>query len=99
MPVIVPPEAFDLWLDCRNVDAMTAAAIFLPAPEGLLEAYEISPAVNRTANDGPGLIEPVSAATGSAPAETAPPAAPSATAEARSTRRRVKRDDGQFSLF
>ena len=21
MPAIVPPEAFDLWLDCRNVDA------------------------------------------------------------------------------
>ena len=21
MPVVIPPEAFDLWLDCRNVDA------------------------------------------------------------------------------
>ena len=99
MPVILPPEAFDLWLDCRNVDAMTAAAIFLPAPEGLLEAYEISPEVNRTVNDGPGLIEPVSAAAQSVPAGTAPPADPPATAKARSTRQRAKRDDGQFSLF
>ena len=43
MPVIVPPEAFDFWLDCSNVDAMTAAALFAPAPEGLLEAYEFRP--------------------------------------------------------
>ncbi len=99
MPMIVPPEAFDLWLDCRNVDAMTAAATFLPAPEGLLEAYEISPEVNRTANDCPGLIEPVCAAAQSVPAGTAPTAAPSATVKARSTRHRAKRDDGQFSLF
>src|SRR5262249_16335232 len=56
-PVIVPPDAFDLWLDCGKVDALTAAgALFVPPPEGLLEAYEISPAVNHTANDGPNLI-------------------------------------------
>ena len=53
MPVIVPPEAFDLWLDCRNVDAATATALLAPAREGLLEAYEVSPAVNRVANDEP----------------------------------------------
>src|SRR5262249_44017680 len=30
-PVIVPPDAFDLWLDCGKVDAMTAAdALFMP---------------------------------------------------------------------
>ena len=51
MPVIVPPEAFDLWLDCTNVDARTAEALIRPAPEGLLEAYAVSTAVNRTAND------------------------------------------------
>ncbi len=34
MPVILPPEAFDLWLDCRNVDAMTATALLAPAREG-----------------------------------------------------------------
>ena len=31
MPVIVPPDAFDFWLDCRNVDATTAAALLAPA--------------------------------------------------------------------
>ena len=55
MPVIVPPEAFDLWLDCTNVDGTTATVLIRPAPDDLLEAYEISTAVNRTANDGPKL--------------------------------------------
>jgi len=91
MPVIVPPEAFDLWLDCSNVDAITAAALFMPAREGLLEAYEISPAVNRTANDGPKLIEPVSAQ---------PPAPPDpAPAEKAPARRAKKKDERQSSLF
>ena len=61
MPAILPPAAFDLWLDCAAVDALTAAAFLVPAPEALLEAYPVSTAVNRTANDGPELIEPVSA--------------------------------------
>ena len=38
MPVIVPPEAFDLWLDCANVEATTAAALLAPARDDLLEA-------------------------------------------------------------
>ncbi len=59
MPVIVPPEAFDFWLDSRNVDANTAAALIAPAPEDLLEVHQVSPAVNSVANDTPDLIEPV----------------------------------------
>ena len=89
MPVIVPPEAFDLWLDCGNVDATTAAALFIPAREGLLEAYEISPDVNRVANDSAVLIEPVSVQ------ETAAPEPP-AKAPAK---RAKKKDDGQASMF
>ena len=64
MPVIVPPDAFDFWLDCANVDAVTAAALFVPAPEDVMEAYEISTAVNRVANDDPQVLEPVTAADG-----------------------------------
>ncbi len=36
MPVVVPPEAFDLWLDCAHVDGVTAAALIAPAREDLL---------------------------------------------------------------
>ena len=86
MPVIVPPDAFDLWLDCSKVDAMTAAALFAPAPEGLLEAYEISPAVNHTGNDGPNLIEPAAWQ----PPPVLPPANSGASAPARRAARRTR---------
>jgi putative SOS response-associated peptidase YedK len=89
MPVIVPREAFDLWLNCADVDAKTAEALIAPAPEGLLEAYEISTAVNRTANDNPKLLEPV----GAAPPGPATPAAP------RPRVKRAKKDSGQGALF
>ncbi len=72
MPVIVAPEAFDLWLDCANVDATTAAALIAPAPEALLECYEVSPAVNRAANDDARLIAPATDATDAKPAPPTP---------------------------
>jgi len=89
MPVIVPREAFDPWLNCTDVDAKTAEALIAPAPEGLLEAYEISTAVNRTANDNPKLLEPV----GPAPPEPVKPAAPPKRVK------RTKKDGGQGALF
>jgi len=89
MPVIVPPEAFDLWLDCKNVDARTAAALIMPAREGLLDAYEVSPAVNRADNDDASLIEPYTEAPSSS--------VPSATAG--KVAKKPKEDDRQGSLF
>jgi putative SOS response-associated peptidase YedK len=90
MPVIVPPEAFDLWLDCAKVDAMTAAALIAPASESLLEGYEVSPAVNRVANDSADLIAPAAAAPGgNAQPAAAAPAAPA----------KPKKPSNQPSLF
>ena len=71
MPVIVPLEAFNLWLDCANIDPQTAAALISPASENLLDTYEVSTAVNHTANDNPGLVERYTAP---AQAEAAPQA-------------------------
>jgi putative SOS response-associated peptidase YedK len=62
MPVVVAPEAFDLWLDCARVDATMAVALITPAPESLLEFYEVSFAVNSAANDDRRLIEPAARA-------------------------------------
>jgi len=90
MPVIVPPEAFDLRLDCAKVDAMTAAALIAPASESLLEGYEVSPAVNRVANDSADLIAPAAAAPGgNAQPAAAAPAAPA----------KPKKPSNQPSLF
>jgi putative SOS response-associated peptidase YedK len=92
MPVILPPEAFDLWLDCANVDHRTAEALIMPTRDGLLDAYEVSPAVNHVANDNPQLLEPF----------TAPPTSPPPPSEhgAESKRgRRPEKDERQGSLF
>jgi len=93
MPVIVPPEAFDFWLDAANVYSAMATALIAPAREGLLEAYEVSSAVNRTANDSPALLEPVSAN------QEAAEAAASAVEPKPKQKPRQKKDDGQASLF
>jgi len=57
-PVIVAPEQFDFWLDCANVDERLAAEVLAPAPDGAMEVYPVSSAVNRVANDAPMLIAP-----------------------------------------
>jgi putative SOS response-associated peptidase YedK len=76
MPVVIAPEAFDLWLDSAEAEVATAAALIAPAPESLFEAVEVSAAGNRTANDGPSLIEPLPPDTqATAPAASAAPAA------------------------
>ena len=90
MPVVVEPQAFDLWLDCAKVDAETAAALITPPPDSLLECYEVSPAVNRVANDAPELVAPVTAS---------PTAVAHAAAKAPEETAKPKKSDGQLSLF
>ena len=85
MPVIVPLEAFDFWLDPK-VDAQTASAVLTPAPDAQIEAYEVSSAVNRTANDSAVLMEPLREP------EVEEPAPPKRA-------KKAKPDDGQASLF
>ena len=77
-----------MWLDCRNVDALTAAALLVPAREGFFEAYEISTAVNRVANYTPAVLEPAS----EQPAMEVPELSAKRT-------RKPKKDDRQSSLF
>jgi hypothetical protein len=91
MPVFVQPEAFDLWLDCANVEAEVAAALIAPAAEALLEVYEVSTAVNRVANDSAALIAPV-------PAGAAQAAANPAAAKEKKVKQ-PKPSDDQASLF
>ena len=91
MPVFVAPEAFDLWLDCANVEADVAAALIAPADEALLEVHEVSTAVNRVVNDSAALTAPIPA--GAAPAAVNPPAVKEKKAK------QPKPTDGQASLF
>ena len=93
MPVFVRPEAFDLWLDCANVEADVAAALIAPADETLLEAYEVSAAVNRVANDSAALI--AQASVGFAPDAAVAPAKTGKKLKSQ----KPKPSDDQASLF
>jgi len=86
MPVIVPSDAFNLWLDCANVDATTATALFAPAADALLEWYQVSKVVNRASNDSPELILPA-------------PASDDTAGEAPDKPVKGKDSDDQLSLF
>ncbi len=58
MPVIVPPENCEAWLDCNRVDAKQAAALVGRAPDDFLEAIPVSPRVNSVKNDDPENLAP-----------------------------------------
>jgi putative SOS response-associated peptidase YedK len=61
MPIILPPEAFDAWLDPQVTDVERLREILVPEKEENLEFYEIGRAVNNPGNDDPRLIEPAQA--------------------------------------
>lgn len=58
MPVMLPPSAWDRWLDPRNDDLDTLGKLLVPAPSELFVAQPVSPSVNDVRNQGPELIEP-----------------------------------------
>jgi putative SOS response-associated peptidase YedK len=57
MPAILPLEAFGAWLDVKGVQANEAAKMLMPAPEDRLELVEVSPKINNSRNEGPGVQE------------------------------------------
>lgn len=59
MPVILPREAYDPWLDPRPVDPRAVAPWLVPCPDDLLVVEQVSPAVNAATRDDPACIEPV----------------------------------------
>jgi len=72
MPVIVPPFAFDRWLDVANEDT---AALFVPYPADAMTYYPVSTRVNSVRNDDARLLVRVEEDAPTAPSaepETAP---------------------------
>jgi putative SOS response-associated peptidase YedK len=61
MPVMLPPSAWDTWLDPANDDLDTLGKLLVPAPADLLAVHPVSTAVNNVRVKGPELIEPVEA--------------------------------------
>ena len=56
MPVILPREMEELWLDSGIEDAVSLTGILTPYPDEGLDAYEVSTMVNYAGNDAPEVI-------------------------------------------
>ena len=59
MPVILPRELEEFWLDGDITDSAALTDVLRPYPEDAMETYQVSPLVNKATNNGPDLIVPV----------------------------------------
>jgi putative SOS response-associated peptidase YedK len=59
MPVILPPESYETWLDTSIQAPEELMPLLVPYPSQAMEAYPVSTHVNKPANDDPGCIDPV----------------------------------------
>ena len=59
MPVILPEELENLWLDRALDDPLALTQILEPYPDNALVAYEVSRLVNSASNDHPEVATPV----------------------------------------
>ncbi|WP_298324901.1 SOS response-associated peptidase [Haloactinopolyspora sp.] len=59
MPMLVDPGKWSDWLDPDHTDTDELTAMLSPATPGTLAAYPVSTEVNRVANNGPHLLDPV----------------------------------------
>ena len=62
MPIVIQPADFPRWLDCRSNEPRDVADLLRPADPGFFEAIPVSGKVNKVANTGPEIQEPVDAA-------------------------------------
>lgn len=56
MPAILPPAAWDTWLDQDDDDLELLGALLVPAEPALTVAHPVSTRVNTVRNDGPELV-------------------------------------------
>lgn len=59
MPVVIKPEDFSRWLDCKSQEPRDVAELMVAAPEDLFEAVPVSDLVNKVKNTGPDVQVPV----------------------------------------
>jgi putative SOS response-associated peptidase YedK len=58
MPVILAPEAFDLWLSPDRLPIELLTPLLVPAPDDVLEVVQVGSLVNSVKNNSPELIVP-----------------------------------------
>ncbi len=57
MPVMLPPDKWDEWLDRDNDDTTALQGLLVPAPAQLIRLHPVSTDVNNVRNNGAELIE------------------------------------------
>lgn len=62
MPVILPPSAWDTWLDPSVQDTELLGRFLVPAPPELITFHAVSTEVNNARNQGAHLLDPVEVA-------------------------------------
>lgn len=59
MPVILPPDYFELWLALANRQTVQLKSLLAPRPDGELTQHPVTREVNSPRNQGPELLERV----------------------------------------
>ncbi len=59
MPIVLPPAAWDEWLDPANNNTQAIGRLLLPAPSELFSIHPVSTEVNNPRTKGEHLIRPV----------------------------------------
>lgn len=59
MPVMLPPDAWDTWLDPEVQDTDLLGKFLVPAPSSLITFHPVSTEVNNVRNQGPHLVDEV----------------------------------------
>jgi putative SOS response-associated peptidase YedK len=67
MPVVIAPEDFGRWLDCKTQEPREVADLMVSPQPDLFEAIPVSDLVNKVANTGPELLGRVEEAVQVAP--------------------------------
>lgn len=62
MPVILPPEAYDVWIDRGVTDPAALKPLLVPYPAEAMEAVEVTRFVSNARNQGPECLTPAAAA-------------------------------------
>ncbi len=58
-PVVIAPQDYARWLDCRTQEPRDVADLLRPADDGFFETIPVSDRVNKVANIGPDLLDKV----------------------------------------
>ena len=60
MPVVIKPENFEQWLDCKTKEPRDVAGLMQSVEDGYFNAVAVSDKVNKVANSGPEIQQEIS---------------------------------------